>query len=163
MKTGLSFEILIQLFFIFEGFSFWKLLKLPQNVGLTPSDYNQACENFLAGSNTAIEKAEQILKFKSIYKKFSIWKPIVGFFDNAYLAVFMMLIIVGASLVFDIKNASIQKWCNIILCAYIVLKILLYWRAHWIYSSYQKQMELIQKVDKNNSSIIKNLQIAPED
>lgn len=146
MGNGMSAELLLQLWLVFEGFSLWKIIRMPDRVGIVPTDFSEACESILQGAGTATEKVRRANEFKKALKWYKIWKPIVDFFEKAYAGIILSALFVFLSLLIDIKHPVVKCLLTWGLGMYMFLKMVIYRWAKESFISYHKQLSEIVPV-----------------
>ena len=147
---GLPLELLVQLFLVFEGFSLWKLLKLPEDTGLTSSDYEKACQGIFDGDGKLSAKIEQSIPLYNARRSKERWQRLVSWFDNAVLSIVLVLLVLVLSCFWDLDSPGWRLGNTIALCGYILVKVAVYWGAHHSYTRLIR--EINEKITTNASA-----------
>ena len=158
---GMSSELLLQLWLVFEGFSLWKILQMPDKVGVVPTDFSTVCESISQGNGSFSEKVDKVNEFKKVLKMYNRWAPIVSFFERAYSGVFLSIILVFVSLFIDMKHPVVQCFLTWLLGTYMILKLAIYRWAKCAFTNYQKQLKELVPVPlpQDKSLSFENLDI----
>lgn len=159
--VGMSPDLLLQLWLVFEGFSLWKILQMPDKVGVVPTDFSVICESISQGEGSFSEKVDKVNEFKVVLKNYNFWKPIVAFLEKTHLEVFLLIALVLASLIVKFETPVVRGWLTCLLGVYMFLKFVIYQFARHAFSNYQRQLKELVPVSlpQDKSLTFENLDI----
>lgn len=150
-EQSLELELLMQLFFVFEGISFWKLAKLPKDLKMTPMEdeelYRKVYE--IGSENEVYAYTMMVLNCQKINNRFRISDMLVNKIDNLYSFVIVppFIIIVWF---FCLKFPAITPICKITLYAaalvYMVAKCIIYYIGKHYRQKFIKMLNKFQVV-----------------
>lgn len=150
-EQSLELELLMQLFFVFEGISFWKLAKLPKDLKMAPMEDEELCRKvFETGAkNEFSANTMMALNCQKINNRFRISDKLVNKIDNLYSFVIVppLIIIVWF---FCLKFPAITPICKITLYAaaliYMIAKCIIYCVGKHYRQKFIKMMNKFQVV-----------------
>lgn len=153
MTSGLPVELLVQLFLVFEGYSLWKLMKLPEETKLTTTDYDEACKQILHNSNSPdTQRVDQIIQYKEALKKFNRAKAVLGFLEKPYIPMVALSTFLITSIYADVNSLPWRKGLTATLTLYFLVKILIYRWGKGAFSNYQAEQDKLNAVSVPDDS-----------
>jgi len=153
MYKGLSTEFLLQLFFVFEGFTFWKVIELPAKTGVTASDYEDACQQILNQAGNAADKIEEGNKFKKSRDRFLRWEKGVGCFGKGYISCILIVLFLFASSWIDTTDETFRLLLAFFIAIYEAIKFVCYHLARKAYLEYKNRLDSISTINHTQGEI----------
>lgn len=153
MYKGLSTEFLLQLFFIFEGFTFWKVIELPAKTGVTASDYEDACQQILDHEGKASDKIDEGIFFQKSRNCYLRWEKTVGYFEKGYVSGILIVIFLVTSSWIDTSDETFRLYFAFFTAIYESIKLICYHLARNAYLDYKNRLESISKINHTLNEI----------
>ena len=153
MYKGLSTEFLLQLFFIFEGFTFWKVIELPAKTGVTASQYEDACQQILDHEGKAADKIDEGNKFKKSRDSFLHWEKIVDCFGKGYISCALIVSFLFASSWIDTSDETFRLFFALFIAIYEAIKFICYHLARKAYLEYKNRLDSISTINHIQNEI----------
>ena len=147
MYKGLSTEFLLQLFFVFEGFTFWKVIELPAKTGVVASDYEDACQQILSQNGKAADKIEEGNKFKKSRDNYLFWAKIVNLSEKGYISCSLIAVFLVVSSWIDTTDETFRLFLALFITVYEVIKFIGYQYARNAYIDYKKRLDGFSKIN----------------
>ena len=153
MYKGLSTEFLLQLFFIFEGFTFWTVIELPAKTGVTASDYEDACQQILDHEGKASDKIDEGIKFQKSRFRYLRWEKTVGYFEKGYVSGILIATFLIISSWIDTSDEIFRLFFAFFIAIYETIKLICYHFARKVYLEYKNRLESISKISHTLNEI----------
>lgn len=150
-EQSLELELLTQLFFVFEGVSFWKLAKLPEDLKIAPMENEEPCRKVfeIGSANGLLVRAMMALSCQKINNRFRISDMLVNKVDNLYSFVIVppFLVIIWF---YCLNYPEMTSFCRTVLYAaaliYMAIKSAIYFAGKYYRQQFIKMLNELKKV-----------------
>ncbi len=150
--TGLTLELLLQLFFVLEGLSLWKV-SAPKMAQITDFDHNdKICDKILRGKGTSLQRIKLANDFLYASKWYKFFAPVTRFFCSFVPIVAFAIITIILFLYFDRQNEIILlPWMNTCTAVYFFVKLVFVGVTDYLAKRYDAA---ISAVSANESQVV---------
>ena len=138
MNTGLSLELLLQIFVVLEGLTLWKI-SVPSKEAVVDSE--QCCDVIWQQSCSARQRSKEVADFLTTEKRYNrsvYWATFLCSYSP--LAIFLISIL-ALSVFCDVKQGCFQKGMTFSLLCYLIIKIVVFFIARHYSCKYDKLLE----------------------
>lgn len=153
MADGLELELLMQLFFVLEGLSLWKVAT-PATRSITDfSTEDEICGKILAGDGTASERGKRCHQFLEASRSYRRWRKAASVVCSFAPLTFFSISVILLSLFCDVKNGRCLFYLNATAALYFVAKaVIVLMTKHYarLYDEALKDLTPVQDSTKPN-------------
>lgn len=151
MANGLELELLMQLFFVLEGLSLWKVATPATRIVTDLSSDNEICDKILANFDNIPEREKHRNQFLKVSRSYKKWRRAASLVCSFAPLTFFAIMVIILSFFFDIKNGGCLLFLNGITVIYFTAKSTIVWGTKYYVGRYDTLLKNITTIQSSTT------------